>query len=88
MDGKWPEGPPFRPLNLTCSMQESAAPHPGRRPDSQPNLFSIWSGVQDREAAGEAGARRASLTPEQIEKTLQNGSAAQANPEEQPLKKG
>ena len=26
-------------------------------------IFSIWSGVQDREAAGEAGGRRPSLTP-------------------------
>ena len=70
MDDKWPEGPPFRPINITRLKQDLFAPHPGRRPDNQPNLFSIWSGVQDREAAGEAGARRASLTPGQIENTL------------------
>ena len=63
-------------------------PHPGRRPDSQPNLFSTGPGVKDREAAGEAGGRRPSLTPGSVEKTLKNGSAAHTHHKEPFRKRG
>jgi hypothetical protein len=43
-----PKGHHSTPSNTIRPKDESAAPHPGRRPDSQPNPFSIWSGVQDR----------------------------------------
>ncbi|MER7555702.1 hypothetical protein ABTZ46_02100 [Nocardioides sp. NPDC126508] len=71
-----PKGHLFHPANTIRPAQESPRPDSGRRPDSQPNLFSTGPGVKDREAAGEAGGRRPSFTPGSVEKTLENGSAA------------
>src|SRR5688572_12721090 len=66
-----PKGHPHAPSTSPVPSNILSAPHPGRRPDSQPNFFSTGPGVKDREAAGEAGGRRPSLTPGFVEKTLE-----------------
>jgi hypothetical protein len=79
-----PKSHPRTPQRQPSPAKNPSAPHPGRRPDSQRNLFSTGAGVKamyracrdDREAAGEAGARRASFTPGPVDKTLKTGSAA------------